>query len=184
MSKALTRICRAGLIALAAWTSNALAQESYIVEVVFFSQPGGQIAAAHSPDPDWTANAIDLANTARADVRPIDPSRHRLEQQAAQLSRQGYRVHLHRAWTQPAGADLTVAVEEPPVGGIVPVQGLVTLAQDRPLEVAVNFWRNHATGGDQRVVSEQLQQRRRLRLDETHYLDHQSLGMLVRVSRN
>jgi hypothetical protein len=184
MSKALTHILRASLLALTGWTSLALGQETYIVEVVFFSQPAGQVTAAHPPEPDWMANAIDLASTARSDVRPIDSSRHRLDQQSAQLSRQGYRVHFHRAWTQPAGADLTVAVEEPPVEGIVPVQGLVSLIQDRQLEVAVNFWRNQAAGGDQRVLSEQLQQRRRLRLDETHYLDHQSLGMLVRVSRN
>jgi hypothetical protein len=184
MTHALIRTCRAALFGLAAMAGPALAQQSYIVEIVFFSQPGGQLVAAHSPDPDWTAGAVELESTARTDVRPIDTSRHRLEEQAAQLGRQGYRVHLHRAWTQPAGADSGVAVEAPAVDGIVPVQGLVRLAQEQPLEVEVNFWRNHASAGDQRIVSEQLQQRRRLRLDETHYLDHQSLGMLIRVSRN
>lgn len=184
MSNALIRSCRAGLLALAGWTGAALAQQAYIVEVVFFSQPGSQIIAAHSPDPDWTAQAVQLDSTARPDIRPVDAARHRLDEQAAQLGRQGYRVHMHRAWTQPAGTDTRVAVEAPPADGIVPVQGLITIAQEQPMEIEVNFWRNQATGGDMRVVSEQLQQRRRLRLDETHYLDHQSLGMLVRISRD
>lgn len=184
MSNVLIRSCRAGLFALAGLAGGAFGQQAYTVEVVFFSQPGGQIVEAHTPDPDWTASAIELDNTARADVRPVDSSQYQLNERASQLQRQGYRVHLHRAWTQPGSAGTAVALEAPDEAGVVPVQGLVRLVQEQPLEIQVNFWRNHATGGDLRVVSEQLQQRRRLRLDETHYLDHQSLGMLVRVSRN
>lgn len=63
---------------------------------------------------------------------------------------------------------------------LYPVQGLVSLDTD-PLSARVTLWLNHATAAE--PVSERLQTTRRLRLDETHYLDHRSLGALIRISQ-
>ena len=72
--------------------------------------------------------------------------------------------------------------------GIYPVQGLVRLSQENLTELQVAFWRNRPAAGlgiqsSSSVVSELLHQTRALRPNEVHYLDHQSLGMLVTIRR-
>lgn len=182
MIKISTCLRGACALLLAGSSLFAQAQETYIVEVVLFSQPGAQIVAGPTPDPEWDADAASLDSTTRSEIRPIDRSRYSLDEKAAQLTRQGYKVSMHKAWTQPANGS-TVAVHEGEGDWIYSAQGLVSLSQERPLETEVTFWINHATAGAE-PVSERLQQRRRLRLEETHYLDHQSMGMLIRVMRN
>jgi len=180
-----------GLVLLASFASTfALAQsaDEYLVEVVFFGQPSSPIVAGTPPDLDWADSAIKLDETARSDVRTIDPTRFQLDQDARKLEQKGYQIYLHQAWSQPLDNNLDVALSKGQAdNGIYPVQGLVNLSQDKLLEIAVSFWRNRSASEVQMsgasLVSENLHQRRALRLNETHYLDHQSLGMLVRVSR-
>lgn len=175
------------LLAAVLLSSSLLAQaQEYLVELVVFSQPGAQLLPAALPGHDWADRATELDETVRGDVRSIDPGRHQLDGDARKLQNNGYQIRMHRAWTQPADGYLSVAVkdgenlaainEDP----LYPVQGLVTLDGD-PLTARVTLWLNHATGAA--PVSERLQTTRRLRLDETHYLDHRSLGALIRVSR-
>tara|TARA_R110000764_G_scaffold112761_8_gene199751 strand:+ start:5998 stop:6564 length:567 start_codon:yes stop_codon:yes gene_type:complete len=180
-----------GLVLLASLASTlALAQsaDEYLVEVVFFGQPSAPIVAGTPPDLDWADNAVKLDETTRSDVRAIDPTRFQLDQDARKLEQKGYQIYLHQAWSQPLDNNLDVALSKGQAdNGIFPVQGLVNLSQDKLMEIAVSFWRNRAASEVQMsgasIVSENLHQRRALRLNETHYLDHQSLGMLVRVSR-
>ncbi|WP_150303980.1 CsiV family protein [Pseudomonas saliphila] len=165
-------------------TSLASAQD-YIVEVVLFTQPSSRIVAGPAPELDWKADAAELDSTTRSNVRPIDDSRHRLANEARKLSAQGSRILFHQAWTQPAGTPVAVTKGEDLTGfDLYPVQGVVSLSRDNTLEANVAFWVNHeAASMDSEPVSERLKQSRRLRPDEVHYLDHQSLGMLIIVSR-
>ncbi|MGI3130979.1 CsiV family protein [Halopseudomonas pachastrellae] len=180
-----------GLLLLSTLLAVApLAQaEDYLVEVVFFGQPSAPLVQGTPPDLDWDANAIDLASTARPDVRSIDKTRYRLDEQARKLEQSGYQIYLHQAWTQPLDNDLVVALHRGQAdNGIYPVQGLVRLSQDNLTELQVAFWRNRPTAelglqAATSVISEQLHQTRALRVNEVHYLDHQSLGMLVTISR-
>ncbi|AQZ95602.1 CsiV family protein [Halopseudomonas phragmitis] len=173
------------LILALGWAGLAQAQSEqiYQVEVVVFSQASGQLAAGQGPGSDWAERAVLLDSTARSDVRNIDQTRYRLGTEARRLNDQGYRVRLHKAWEQPADDSLRVAVTSGTENalGIYPVQGLVRLSQERALEADVSFWLNHNVQGQ--AVSEHLRQNRRLRVDEVHYLDHQGMGMLIRVSR-
>lgn len=167
---------------------QAQSSENVVVEVAFFSQPSSRLLPAEPTDPDWADQALVLSETANSQVRQIDPTRHELSDEVNRLTQQGYRLHLHKAWTQPLGLGNAVAI----AGGDTPaaamseqlqrVQGLVMLDQSRGLEANVAFWLNH-TAADGSVVSEKLSQTRKLRLDETHYLDHPSLGILIRVWR-
>ncbi|HDZ57555.1 MAG TPA: hypothetical protein ENI17_03890 [Pseudomonas xinjiangensis] len=174
----------ASFLLFMAGASLAYAQQAYIVEVVLFSQPGAQIVGARSPEPNWADQAVLLDSTARSDVRRIDASRHQLSDQARQLSGRGYQIVMHKAWTQPADDGLTVAVREESQNGRNAAQGLVSLSQTAAMEADVSFWINHLTSAETEPVSELLRQTRRLRLGETHYLDHQSMGLLIKVSSN
>lgn len=165
-------------------TSLASAQE-YIVEVVLFTQPSSRIVPGPAPELDWKAEAAELDSTTRSTVRPVDESRHRLASEARKLSSQGAKILYHRAWTQPAGTPVAVTQGDDLTGfDLYPVQGVVSLDRGNTLEANVAFWVNHAAASmDSEPVSERLKQTRRLRPEEVHYLDHQSLGMLIMVSR-
>jgi hypothetical protein len=96
---------------------------------------------------------------------------------------------MHNAWIQPTDSRLKVAVHQGErLGDHFPVEAVVGLQRNQDsLTLDVKAWRHMAardqTDQNGTLVSEQLHQIRRLRLDEVHYLDHQSMGMLVKVSR-
>lgn len=174
------------ILALSGWMSLAQAQSqnSYQVEVVIFSQPSAQLTPGTAPDYGWAEQATHLTETTRSDVRSLDSSRLALSSDASKLRSQGYKIVLHKIWTQPDNKGLAVAVHEgEEIDGLYPVQALLSLGQERLLEVDITAWINNRTQ-DGEFVSERIKQIRRLRLDETHYLDHQSMGMLVRISRS
>ncbi|MFA5678992.1 MAG: CsiV family protein [Pseudomonas sp.] len=184
-----TRHLRHPLLAIALLTGSLLAQaQELLVELVVFSQPSAELMPASAPGYDWAERAVVLDDTVRSDVLSIDPTRHQLDSDARKLQNNGYQIQFHRAWTQPADGLLSVAVhqgesltainEDP----LYPVQGLVSVDSD-PLTAKVTLWLNHATADMAEPVSERLQTTRRLRLGETHYLDHRSMGALIRVSR-
>lgn len=182
------------LVALLALTSLAAAAQAqavsnYQIETILFTQPSGALTGDRTPDAQWADEAIALEQTTRTDIRSLDETQHRLDREADKLEAQGYQILMHKAWTQPAGGDLKVAVQAgEPIGNHYPVEAIVGLdhGQDS-LEIEVKAWRHTAVGSqnDQtsQLVSEQLHQTRRLRLEEVHYLDHQGMGMLVRVTR-
>ncbi|MFN3580863.1 MAG: CsiV family protein [Pseudomonas sp.] len=182
--KSVIRPLQLALLLLLTFTAALTqAQSAYQVEVVIFTQPSAQITGGSPPGFNWADQAIDLDSTARSDVRRLDSSRHSLGSDASKLSAQGYQVLLHQAWVQPEDASLAVAVHEgQEFDSQYPVQALVSLGRERLLEVDVSAWINSETASG--VVTDQLRQKRRLRLNETHYLDHQSMGMLIRVSRS
>lgn len=187
--KLLSKLLSISLFTALASFSLTASAEDYLVEVVFFGQPSAPLVQGTSPNSDWEAEAVDLEGTARPDVRAIDQTRYRLRNQARKLEQSGYQIYLHQAWSQPLENDLVVALHRGTAeNGIYPVQGLVNLRQENLTEVKVAFWRNRSAAELQLqsatpLISEFLHQTRALRPGEVHYLDHQSLGMLVTISR-
>ena len=164
---------------------QAQSNGGYIVELVIFSNPSAQLGAAEVPEFDWTDGPTQLRVTARGDVRRIDSSRYRLAGEVNKLQAQNYQVLLHQAWVQPEDPDLTIAVNEgAPLGDIYPAQALVKIGRERLLEAHVTAWVTRQIGDAGQLVSDRLHQIRRLRLNETHYLDHQNMGVLINISRN
>lgn len=182
----LTLLC----LSLMTGAVQAQSNDTVIVEVALFSQPSARLLPAESADLDWADRALILNETANSQVREIDSTRHQLSDDMDRLARQGYRLHLHKAWTQPLGLGNPIAVSDDEAAsasaagseGSQRVQGLVSVEQSQGLEADVSFWLNQGTA-DGSVVTEKLSQTRKLRLDETHYLDHPSMGVLIRVWR-
>lgn len=174
------------LLFLSVWLglAQAQSQNTYQVEVVIFSQPSAQLTPGTAADYSWADQAVQLSETTRSNIRSLDNSQFQLSSDASKLSTQGYKVVLHQAWTQPDDSELVIAVHEgEEMDGVYPVQALVSLGREQMVEVDVTAWINNQTQ-DRELVSERIKQTRRLRLDETHYLDHQSMGMLIRISRS
>ncbi len=178
-------LTRSLLVLLSLTNLPALAQTLYQVEVVLFSQSGSPLYSAPMPDYRWADDAVWADRDNNADVRPVSEPLLRMTSEASRLQQNGNTILLHQAWVQPADGSLQVALASgDPLDEVFPVQALVRLQRDRFIELDATFWRNHINRADRNLAaSEHLRDQRRMRLDEVHYLDHQSIGALVRVSR-
>lgn len=176
-------------LALLATAGHAQTADTYQVEAIVFAQPSAPISGNRMPEMQWADGAVMLDDTARSDVRRLDDTQRRLDREADRLKAQGYPLLMHSVWVQPADPDLKVAVHAgESLGDHYPVEAIIGLQRGQEsMQIEVKAWRHSSVGAPgastRQIVSEQLHQTRRLRLDEVHYLDHQSMGMLVRVTR-
>lgn len=97
----------------------------------------------------------------------------------------GYRPLLHTAWVQPLDADQLSSAVHIHAGGDAGegevLNGFVRLENGDPLDLLADLEYTPAgTESDSAVY--RLRERRRLQLDETHYLDHPKFGIIGRVS--
>lgn len=158
-------------------TTPAFAAGLYQVEVIVFRQAGEPIPAGQPAPDDWNRGAA-----------PIDASRERataLNNQASKLvPANGYRVLLHKAWSQSLDGNgssvaLSTGTEQ---FGHFPVEGSLTLKQGRFIDLEAELWINQFDEGGLLSSSERLKQGGRLKSGELTFLDHGSLGLLIRVS--
>ncbi|PZP22865.1 MULTISPECIES: CsiV family protein [Pseudomonas] len=159
---------------LALLAPAAFADGTYQVEVILFRQAPAVDASQPAPD-DWAAGATPLSSEA---ARALDS-------QAAKLTAgKGYQVLMHKAWQQNIGATpskVAVSAGSEQLGHF-PVEGTLSLSQVRFVDVEADFWVNQFDGQNLIAASEHLKQTSRLKIGELTYLDHSSLGLLVRVS--
>ncbi|MGE4406821.1 CsiV family protein [Pseudomonas sp.] len=155
----------------------ALADTLYRVELLLFRH-GAPLEASQRAPYDWMRDALPLA--AANERAPA------LGEVAARLeASDGYRVLLHQAWQQPLGergVRLAFSQGEPHFEHF-PLQGTLGLRQGRWLEVDARFWLNRFGEYGQLLGSQYLRQTFQLRPGELRYIDHDSLGLLIKASR-
>jgi len=190
---------------------NACAQDSterlYQVEIVIFKHPSGTSVELPPrqamPPPDSLddgemergeddnpvpADADELAE-ALADSRqslPIGLGPPRLPLQLSAVARaldtRGYRLLWHQAWTQPAarrdGISLAVLAALGQGRADPGLSGAVSVTAGRFLHLGMELELESAAG-----LEAELEQRRRMRLDEEHYFDHPVVGAIAVVRR-
>jgi hypothetical protein len=158
-------------------SATAFAEAMFQVEVIVFRQTTQQFPAARTAPDDWAQGAL-----------PIDISQARattLNNEASKLTpANGYTVLLHKAWTQNIGASpgsvaLSTGVEQ---FGHYPVEGTLDLKQNRLIDLSANLWINQFDTNGSLSSSELIKHSVRLQSGELTYLDHGSLGLLVRIS--
>lgn len=188
------------LACLATLPSLARADNLYKVEMLVFAnesgvgiqdeywpaQPPVDTGAALFPRP-WNGYPLEaLEELPRNDLR--------LSRDASLLARSGrYRVLYHRGWLQSIGS----AQRTPPVrikasSGDYELDGSISLSRQRFLHARPNlqlsrFGQPMATGtvaedsapADYRPTAWLLQDSRRMRSNEIHYIDHPRLGILM-----
>lgn len=158
-------------------TAPAFAAGLYQVEVIVFRQAGEPIPASQPAPEDWSQGA-----------QPIDASRERstaLNSEAGKLNpANGYQVLLHKAWSQNLdGNASSVALSSGNEQfGHFPVEGTLRLSQARFIDLEADLWVNQFDDSGLLSSSERIKQGSRLKSGELTYLDHGSLGLLIRVS--
>ena len=171
------RLLRPLLIALLLIAPTAFAEALYQVELIVFRQAEKAVPASQPAPEDWAGKAA--AIPAESERTPA------LADTAAKLEgSQGYHVLLHKSWQQGVGsspAPLRFATGKESDGHF-PVEGVLDLTQGRQLELKLQTWVNQFNGDGFLAASERLQIQRRLVPGQLTYLDHPSLGALIRVN--
>lgn len=107
----------------------------------------------------------------------LEKSQYALTSETSKLERQGYEVLYHNSWLEQFNpyTNSTLLVVDP-LGAF---EGILRIERQRYLHVypEINFFT--ATGAEQLGQTIRMQESRRMRSQELHYIDHPVLGMLV-----
>lgn len=152
---------------------------TYSVEVIVFRAPGGRSDAAPSAAP--SRGASDTAGTQVARyIGPLPGSRMQLSGAREKLTRGGYRILVHTGWVQ------TAASWGAPRSGLplerlgIDVPGLSGSFQlERGTLLHFGMTLRHASDGN---PAAQLNEVRRIRLNERNYYDHPAIGVIAVVT--
>ncbi|MCP8466699.1 CsiV family protein [Pseudomonas sp. ZM23] len=164
------------LLSLALLSPAALA-EPYQVELILFQQSGDAVFASQSAPDDWAKGAQPPSADSQ---RPTA-----LDAQVAKLRQnEGFQVLMHKAWRQDIDANpVKIALNEGEKrDGHYPVEGTITLSQQRFVNTQTNFWINQFGNDGLLAASQHMVQEASLKNSVLTYLDHPSLGMLIKVS--
>jgi hypothetical protein len=173
---------------------NVLAKENwYHFEIIVFEQDrvNSELFEAKSSTIRFPRRKFELTRTAYPKslllINPIQFSR--LNRDDLQLDsvyrhlvrRKAYKPLIHTAWMQSVKSDSAskpVVVSVPfSMRNSHPVQGYITLQRGYYLHLKVQF------EFEKEGVFYLMDQRRRVRLSETHYFDHPVFGVIVYVER-
>lgn len=170
----MSRLLRPFLMALLLIAPASFAETFYQVELIIFRQ-GSPVNANQVTPENWVKTAVPLPEQSLRSSALTDMAT-KLETQL------GYKVLLHQAWKQAVGSQAAVQFGTGNLtDGHKPVEGTLTLSQGRGLELNLNAWVNRFDGNGFLASSEKLLQQRRILPDEMIYIDHPSLGALLRV---
>ncbi len=159
--------------------SSSATPETWEVEAdapATLSLPEDELSPFEAPPPTSLSSAAFPA---------LPPSQFKLDAIAGTLRRsRDYRPLAHFGWTQPgyarnAAQVLTIDSLVPADSGL---SGQIALTRGRYLHLTLNLaYRQPAseTGAGQRFV---LQQTRRMRSNERHYIDHPNFGVIVLIT--
>lgn len=150
----------------------------YRVEMVLLRQNGVPAVTSPYAAPHWSADVLRLGER---DSRPTTLDE-RIEPLATNTD---YSILLHRAWQQPVGAEpVTVAVSAGDEQfGRFPIEGTLSIAQARFVEVQARVRVNQLDGNGGVVQSELFEQdNRTVKHNQLIYLDGGHLAMLLKIA--
>jgi hypothetical protein len=145
----------------------------YKIELVIFSQnmPNTEVFDQTESRIDWPNRLVD-----RSAYRSVSPQSMRLHGSNAQIRRsQNYRPLMHIGWIQRVGANrISNAVKISNSEGTI--NGFFRIQRGNLLHMIADI--EYSPGS----VIYRLNEKRRFKLNQTHYLDHPKFGILVRIS--
>ncbi len=144
------------------------------IEVVVFSQnkATSELFESYASEIEWPSRLADLSlfNRVETQYQSLHGIKERLN------SRPEYNTMLHAAWTQKIRSNsisTAVQLSRPGQG----VDGFFRMQRSHTLHIYMDMEFNPAGGPVYRIS-----EKRRIKLNETHYLDHPKFGIIVRVS--
>jgi Peptidoglycan-binding protein, CsiV len=177
------------------------ALQSYDVELVIFRNLGGGgtpeqwgIEAADAnrrmniPDDDAPVDTPSVPATPAApanDFPAVPASKFKLDTIENSLRRsRGYQVIAHIGWTQPGfprdtARFFNINALVPPTSGLI---GQVALSRGRYLHLTLDLVYSPPTAGAESQPRYVLQQTRRMRSNERHYIDHPKFGVVAVIT--
>lgn len=170
------RLLRPLLVSLLLIAPAAFADALYQVELIVFRQAEKPVNASQPSPEDWANGSATIAAENQRGIA--------LNGEAEKLAAKGYQVLLHQAWQQnvgssPAPLRFSAGKEH---DGHFPVEGVLSLAQGRQVELKLQSWVNRFGQDGFLASSERLQAQRNLLPGQLTYLDHPSIGALIRIS--
>lgn len=158
-------------------SSAAFADSNIQVEMILFRQASTPLLASQPAPDDWAGDAQPLASDSLRTTT--------LNSEAAKLSpANGYEVLLHQAWQQSVGPNpVKVALSNGQEQlGQFPAEGTLSIQRESFVDIHADFWVNQFDADGIVTASERIKQSSRLKNGQVTYLDHGSLGILIKVT--
>ncbi|KXG83729.1 CsiV family protein [Pseudomonas mosselii] len=168
------RAIRCLTLLLALLTPAAFAAGPYQVEMILVRQNAVPAITSPFAPEDWSAGAPRLEKGAE---RPTG-----LGDEVTRLQATAdYTVLLHKAWQQDTETVALGAGDEQ--FGHFPIEGNLSIREDRFIAVDANFWVNQLDGNGSVLQSEQLKQNNsNMKAGQLTFFDGGHLALLLRVS--
>ena len=162
-----------GILILALVAHSAMAEGRYQIELVIFAQhmPNTELFDQTQSQIQWPKRVVDLSTFAE-----VSPENRILNGAYGVLSRSaGYHPLMHVSWVQAIGPNrigdaVRIQGANGAIDGFVRIQRgqYLTLIVDLEYQPGVNrYYRLH--------------EKRRIKFNETHYLDHPKFGVIAKV---
>lgn len=164
-------------LSLTLCTTIVFADDLYRVEMLIFRQSDTSIPAKNPAPDQWAGHARTANDTQQ--VTALDAEAGKL------IEGNGYQLLFHQAWNQTFGRtpDSVAISAGEEYFGHYPLEGTVTFSRpDQFADIGLTLWVNQFSSDGFISGSEQLKQRSRLKPNTLTYLDHDSLGVLVRLT--
>ncbi|WP_252090408.1 CsiV family protein [Pseudomonas sp. MWU13-3659] len=168
------RAIRSLTLLLALLAPAAFAAGPYQVEMILVRQNAVPAVTSPFAPEDWSNGATRLEKSAE---RPtgLDDEITRLQ------ATPSYTVLLHKAWQQDGDKIALGAGEEQ--FGHFPIEGNLSIAEDRFISVDANFWVNELDGNGSVLRSEQFKQSNsNMKAGQLTFLDGGHLAVLLKVT--
>jgi len=166
-----------GFLLFISYCMPSWAADAHHIEVIIFRQAGAEPVINSRVAPDsWMEGA-----------QQLEPEQFRsslLDNVVSKLvAENGYRILLHRAWQQADSPNFssTALSSGEEVFGHHPIEGTFTIRQDKANEIELSFWVNQFQADGNLLSSEQFKQTTVIPYKELSFIDHGSLGALIRV---
>lgn len=157
-------------------STHALANDTQQLELIIFRQSSQTIPASQVAPDNWANGATpvtrEMLRSTQLDhfVKKLTPAN-------------GYQVLLHKAWLQTSnGTSVQVAVSEGTESfAHYPVEGTISMELERTSQVQMDFWINQFNPDATLLSSERFKQSALVANDQVTFIDHGTLGALIRI---
>ena len=160
---------------LALCSTQAMASSEQLVELMVFRQSADSLQASRVAPDNWADAATPVTRAMQRSTQ-LDLLAKKL------IPENGYQVVLHTAWLQNSdNASSSMAVHAGDKHfAHYPIEGTLTFAKDRNT-VQLDLWINQFNSDKTLRSSERFKQKIRIAHDQVTFIDHSTLGALIRI---